>query len=132
MDASNDISKAIDTVQQLLSDENSGEKIQDILGLLSTTQEQESGNAQSNQPAFDLSSLFSNNTSQDDDSGIDMATIMKMANVLSAMNSQNTDPGSAFLKTLKPFLNDNRRSKLDQAQKLLKIAKAIKIFKNEK
>lgn len=132
MDEINDLSKAIDTVQQLLSDENSGEKIQDILGLLSATEEQETDKSQSNQPSFDLSSLFSNDKTQDDDSGIDMATIMKIANVLSAMNSQNTDPSSAFLKTLKPFLNDNRRSKLDQAQKLLKIAKAIKIFKNEK
>lgn len=44
---------------------------------------------------------------------IDMATLMKMKGVMDKMSSKD-DPRSNLLISLKPYLNDNRRGKVDQ------------------
>ena len=53
---------------------------------------------------------------------IDMNTIMKMKSIMDNMNNKN-DPRANLLYSLKPYLRDSKKSKLDQYVNLLNISK---------
>ena len=62
---------------------------------------------------------------------IDAETLMKMTSVINAMN-QKDNPGTNLLHSLKPYLRDSRKNKLDQYANLLNISKLADIMKNDK
>ena len=71
----------------------------------------------------------SNNNGGFDFSQIDMNTILKMESVMDKMNNSN-DPRSNLLNSLKPYLREGRKEKLDQYANLLNIAKIADVFKD--
>ena len=71
----------------------------------------------SNQASFDFSS-------------IDMNTILKMKSVMEKMNTKN-DPRANLLYSLKPYLREERKDKLDQYASLLNVAKIADLLKND-
>ena len=72
----------------------------------------------------------SNNQGGFDFSSIDMNTILKMKSVMEKMNSKN-DPRANLLYSLKPYLRDERKDKLDQYANLLNVAKIADLLKND-
>lgn len=79
-----------------------------------TTDNTSSSSANSNIDAFDFSK-------------IDMNTMMKMKSVMEKMN-HTSDPRSNLLQSLKPYLRDEKKSKLDQYANLLNMANLIELF----
>ena len=73
-------------------------------------------NASSNNGSFDFSQ-------------IDMNTILKMKSVMDKLNTSN-DPRSNLLYSLKPYLREEKRGKVDQYANLLNVAKIADIFKD--
>lgn len=72
-----------------------------------------------------------NNTSNKFDfSNIDINTIMKMKSIMEKMNSKD-DPRSNLLYSLKPYLRESKKEKIDQYANLLNIAKLSELFKND-
>ncbi len=75
-----------------------------------------------------------NNTTGDtsnnnfDFSNIDMETIMKMKNIMGALNSKKDDPRSNLLLSLKPYLKPSRKEKLDQYMKFMNLASMLDTF----
>ena len=59
--------------------------------------------------------------------GIDFETILKMKNIIEKMNNKN-DPRSNLLQSLKPYLNDSRKSKVDQYINLMNMSKVLDVF----
>ena len=84
-----------------------------------------------------LSNFSSNSNSNNDSSSantntsIDFETMLKIKSIMETMNSKN-DPRSNLLYSLKPYLRESKRSKLDQYANLLKITQVTELFKNEK
>lgn len=74
----------------------------------------------------------SNNSNQNsfDFSNIDMNTIMKMKNIMEKMNNSN-DPRSNLLASLKPYLRNSKKEKLDQYANLINFAKIAELLKND-
>lgn len=72
----------------------------------------------------------SKGSSDFDFSNIDMNTIMKMKSVLDKMNSKD-DPRANLLHSLKPYLRDEKKEKLDQYANLMNVAKIAELFKND-
>lgn len=72
----------------------------------------------------------SNNPNSFDFSNIDMNTIMKMKSIMEKMNNTN-DPRSNLLSSLKPYLRDSKKEKLDQYANLINFAKIAEILKND-
>ena len=66
-----------------------------------------------------------------DFSNIDMNTILKMKSVMEKMNNSN-DPRANLLSSLKPYLRDGKKEKLDQYATLLKMANVAELMKNDK
>ena len=73
----------------------------------------------------------STNNNNFDFSNIDMNTIMKMTSVMNSLNNSN-DPRSNLLQSLKPYMRESRKDKVDQYANLLNIAKVAELFKNDK
>ena len=71
--------------------------------------------------------LNSNNSSNQSSSqngnfNLDMNTIMKMKSIMENMNNKN-DPRANLLYSLKPYLRDSKKDKLDQYVNLLNVSK---------
>ncbi len=78
--------------------------------------------------------LNSNNQSTQSSSpngnfNLDMNTIMKMKSIMENMNNKN-DPRANLLYSLKPYLRDSKKDKLDQYVNLLNVSK-IAEFMNQ-
>ena len=58
----------------------------------------------------------------------DFETMMKMKNIMDKINSSKNSPEANLLLSLKPYLNRNRRQKLDQYMQFLNIAKVLEAF----
>ncbi len=71
----------------------------------------------------------SNNNSFDF-SNIDMNTILKMKSIMEKMNDKN-DPRTNLLYSLKPYLREDRKEKLDQYANLLNVAKIADLLKKD-
>ncbi len=78
------------------------------------------------------SQSFNQNSSSNafDFNNIDMNTILKMKSVMEKMNNKN-DPRSNLLYSLKPYLREGRKEKLDQYANLLNVAKIAELLKND-
>lgn len=95
-------------------DKISPEMINNILGMLDSNKEQEA------------TSKF--NASQTNN--IDMETIMKMKSIIDKMNAKD-DPRSNLLNSLRPYLNENRKSKIDQYIQLMNVSRVMEVFKEK-
>ena len=60
-------------------------------------------------------------------SGIDFETIMKMKSIIDKINVKD-DPRSNLLQSLKPYLKESRRSKVDQYIQLMNMSKVMEVF----
>lgn len=58
---------------------------------------------------------------------IDINTMMKMKSVMEKMNNSSS-PRNNLLQSLKPYLRDEKRSKLDQYSNLLNMANIMELF----
>ncbi len=71
------------------------------------------------------------NTSQSnngfDFNNIDIDTMMKMKSVIEKMNS-SSDPRSNLLQSLKPYLREEKRGKLDQYSKILNMTSIMELL----
>lgn len=92
-----------------------------------------SQNKQTNSENTSNSSSTTNNSSSNngnfDFSQIDMNTILKMKSVMEKLNTSN-DPRSNLLYSLKPYLREEKKGKLDQYANLLNVAKIADILKD--
>ena len=70
----------------------------------------------------------SSNNNNNNDSNIDINTILKMKKIMDSVNSNKDDPRSNLLLSLKPYLKESRRKKVDQYIQLFGIGKAFEIM----
>lgn len=70
-----------------------------------------------------------NSNNNFDFNGIDMNTIMKMSSVFQKMNNTKNDPRANLLNSLKPYLRDGKKEKLDNYMNLLNVSKIAEIMK---
>ena len=80
----------------------------------------------SNSETIDTNRNPSNNSTFDF-SKIDINTMMKIKSVIEKMN-HTSDPRSNLLQSLKPYLRDEKRNKIDQYSNLLNMANLIELF----
>ncbi len=75
------------------------------------------------------SSSTGSNSNGFDFSQIDMNTVLKMKSVMDNLNNKD-DPRSNLLYSLKPYLREEKRGKVDQYANLLNVAKIADLFKD--
>lgn len=97
------------------------EMISNLTSFLNNSK-QESTSDDSNQSQTNSDS-FTNN--------LDLETILKFKSIIDNMNNKN-DPRAKLLYSLKPYLRESRKKKLDQYVNLLKLTTISEIFQKEK
>ena len=105
----------------------SPEMIQNFSKMLSN-QENTKNQESNNNDNSNNNSTNSNNSF--DFSNIDMNTIMKMSSALGKMNNSKNDPRANLLNSIKPYLRDSKKNKLDNYMNLLNVAKIADIMKD--
>lgn len=115
--------------------------IQQFSSLLNSNNANSSSSNSSNEQntsnnSNDQTSNYSNNNNNNNNSGfdfsnIDPATIMKITSAFGKMNNKN-DPRANLLYSLKPYLRDGKKEKLDQYVNLLNVSKIADILKDDK
>lgn len=58
----------------------------------------------------------------------DMATLLKMKSIMDKMNQNGPDPRADLLRSLKPYLRESRKSKVDEYIKLFRIGKIFEMM----
>jgi len=61
-------------------------------------------------------------------SNFDLDTMLKMKAIIENMNKCQNDPRANLLKSLKPYLKQSRKNKVDQYIKLFSMGKAFEIL----
>ena len=77
-----------------------------------------------------VNSNVSSNMNNFDFSKIDINTMLKMKSIMENLNSSN-DPRSNLLYSLKPYLRDEKKGKIDQYANLLNFAKVAEVLKSD-
>ena len=84
-----------------------------------------SDSSQENQTSSNSTSSASNNIFGD----FDINTMLKIQKIMSSMNNDKKDDSrTTLLMSLKPYLKDSRKSKVDQYVQLMKMGKIFEIM----
>ena len=94
-----------------------------------------SSNSYNNSYSNSNYSAQNNNKSNEQNSNnsipnIDMDTLMKLQNIMSKMKNSDNDDMSRLLLSLKPYLRDGRKDKIDDYIKLIKMGKMTQILES--
>lgn len=105
---------------KMFSDQMGGDtsKVESILNMVAPASNatNTSGNdSSSNSQSFDMP---------------DIETIMKIKKIMDNINSSSNDPDTKLLLSLKPYLRDEKKCKVDDYIKLLRIGKVMSNFKD--
>ena len=113
-----DMSDVFEKLNNFTSENNiSPDMVNNLFNMINNNSNQ-NNNSQNSNTTSDTS--FNTN-------GIDFETILKMKSIIDKMNTKD-DPRSNLLQSLKPYLNDSRKSKVDQYIKLMNMSKVLEVF----
>ena len=132
----------INNLSSMLKNGNIPDNIKDVISNFGNNSSENKNNSSSmNIDSNMISSLLSsfnnkssdNNTSNSDTTNnIDIETILKMKKIIDKMNSTSNDPRSNLLRSLKPYLRNSRKDKLDQYVQLLNMTNVMEAFGNNR
>lgn len=108
-----EMSDMINNISKMINDGNIPDDIKNIVN-----------NLKSDSSTNNTNSTSSNSSAPN----IDFDTILKMKSIFEKMNSSE-DPRANLLRSLKPYLKESRKSKVDQYIQLFNMTKVIDIFK---
>lgn len=76
--------------------------------------------------------VSSNNSSSENNSipEFDLATMMKIKNIMDSMKENRNDPRSNLLKSLKPYLKESRQEKIDQYIQFFGMGKMLEMLRS--
>ena len=127
-----DMSDIFDKLNNIAGQNNiSPEMVNNLFNMFNNSNN--SNNQNSNTNCSDTSSNqdYNNSTNNQNNpfgnSGIDFETIMKMKSIIDKINTKD-DPRSNLLQSLKPYLKDSRKSKIDQYIQLMNMSKVMDVF----
>ncbi len=133
----NDMQNLFAQVNQMLQNGNIPDELKNIVNNMnnSSTANENSSTASSKNVSNNNNSQQSNEPNNPDSSSsdfnfsdIDINTLLKMKQVMEAMNSNKDDPRANLLLSLKPYLKKSRQDKVEQYVKLFGIGKAFEAF----
>ncbi len=132
-----DMSDVFDKLNNIAGQNNiSPEMVNNLFSMLnnsnfSANNENSNNNSSDNSSNQDYTHSSSSTANSQDNpfesTGIDFETIMRMKTIIDKMNTKN-DPRSNLLQSLKPYLKDSRKSKVDQYIQLMNMSKVMDVF----
>ena len=119
----NDMSNIMNQINNMIKNNEIPDDIKNMINNFSNS----SNNSNSTNSASNSNNKSNaDNTSSTPD--IDINTILKMKQIMDSMNSNKDDPRTNLLMSLKPYLKESRKEKVDQYVKLFGLGKAFEVF----
>ena len=115
-----DMSDLFNKFSTMINEGNIPDNIKNILSSLSSNSASENTDNSEN--------INGSKNSSDTSSSIDFETILKMKSIMDKMNNSSNDPRANLLLSLKPYLKDSRKEKVDQYIKLFGMSKVLEVF----
>lgn len=114
---SEDMSDLINKFSQMLKSNDMPDEIKNVINNLS------SSNSDVSSKSAEDSELGSNSSPE-----FDINTMLKIKSIIDAMNKEKNDPRANLLKSLKPYLKESRKEKVDQYIQLFNMGKVFEIL----
>lgn len=121
---SEDMSNLMNQISNMMKNNEIPDEIKNMMNSFT-------GNKQSNSEMSNHQDVSSQDNSSSENSTIpefDMATIMKMKNIMDSMKVGQNDPRANLLKSLKPYLKESRKEKVDQYIQLCGMGKVFEML----
>ena len=128
----NNMNDLINNVKNMVNSGNIPPEIQQMMNSMKSSDNNTSSNNSSN---IDINKILSQvspemlnnlssslNNSNQNNFNLDMNTILKMKSIMESMNNKN-DPRANLLYSLKPYLRESKKDKVDQYVNMLNISK---------
>lgn len=128
----NDLGNILNKFNEMVKNNEIPDNLKDILN--NFTNSGSSGNnpnhsiTSNNFGGLNNSDNTSTSNSSNDSFELDMNTILKLKQIMDSMNSNKPDPRTNLLLSLKPYLKESRKRKVDQYVKLFNMEKAFETF----
>lgn len=119
----NDMSNLMNQINQMLKNNDVPEDLKNIVNNLKNSSNNKNNSSDNND--------LNNNNSDENSAGtpdFDINTMLKMKQIMDSMKSSKNDPRTNLLLSLKPYLKESRREKVDQYVKLFGLEKAFETF----
>lgn len=105
----------------------SPDMVNNLFNMLNNNSSSNSNNS-SNESNYNTSDKHDNSENDSsNNTGIDFETIMRMKSIIDKINVKD-DPRSNLLQSLKPYLKDSRKAKIDQYIQLMNMSKVMDVF----
>ncbi len=125
----NDLGNILNKFNEMVKNNEIPDNLKDILNNFNNSS---SSNSNPNHSIISNNIGDSNNSSTSNNSNdsfeLDMNTILKLKQIMDSMNSNKPDPRTNLLISLKPYLKESRKKKVDQYIKLFNMEKAFETF----
>ena len=82
----------------------------------------------SNEPEGSFRETSSTDDNQSEIPNFDIGSMLKMKSIIDSMNKQQNDPRANLLRSLKPYLKNSRKEKVDQYIKIFSMEKVFEQF----
>lgn len=116
---SDNMSNLMNQISNMLNSNEIPDDIKNMMSNLSKSQKDSS-------TSYTASPNEISNSSQAPD--LDIETIMKIKKIMDSMKETKNDPRANLLRSLKPYLKDSRKEKVEQYIQFLGIEKAFETF----
>ena len=127
-----DMNNIMDQLNNMIKNNQIPDDIKNMINNFSNSASNSNSNNNSSDSNDSNTSYSNNNNSNNEESSfspdIDINTILKMKQVMDAMNTKKDDPRANLLLSLKPYLKESRKEKVDQYVQLFGLEKAFQIF----
>ena len=117
-----DLSDLINSFKNMADNGNVPNNIKEILTKMN--------NNSTNSETSNVNNSTNGNNVNENNYNIDVETMLKMKSIINSMNKKD-DPRANLLYSLKPYLRESRKDKLDQYINLLNMTKIADIMKND-
>lgn len=127
-----DMSKMFQNISKMMNgSQDIPDNIKNILNSMNNNSTKSTDNPQdvnnSDNSSINTNRANTSNTSNPFEN-FDMNTFLKMQQILSSMNNTQNDSGTNLLMSLKPYLKESRKNKVDQYIQLMKMGKIFEIM----
>lgn len=123
-----DMSDVFEKLNNMAGQNNiSPDMVNNLFNMLNNNSSSNSNNS-SNESNYNTSDKHDNSENDSsNNTGIDFETIMRMKSIIDKINVKD-DPRSNLLQSLKPYLKDSRKAKIDQYIQLMNMSKVMDVF----
>ncbi len=121
-----DMSNLMNQISQMMQNNQIPDEIQNMMQNLTGNKQSNTDNGNRQDMSSDSSSA--NNTFPE----FDIETMMKMKKVMDAMKTNKDDPRANLLKSLKPYLKESRKEKVDQYIQIFGMGKVFEMLRSSR